>query len=101
MMRIKTRVRHEVERAIREEADRSEAETLLRQLDFRLEDETFDEEFADGPAGEYLDHICDLLRIPFGWTRWANVGCEVEDLEEEDWDEPPADPAPGEAIDPD
>src|SRR5579859_4911679 len=103
MTRTKTRVRHEVERAIREEADPSEAETLLRQLEFRLEDETFDEEFADGPAGEYLDHICDLLRIPFNWTRWANVGCEVEDLDEdeEDWDEAAADPVPDEVIEPD
>src|SRR5579859_5006011 len=101
MTRTKTRVRHEVERAIREEADPSEAETLLRQLEFRLEEERFDEEFADGPAGEYLDHICDLLRIPFNWTRWANVGCEVEDLEEEDWDEAAAPAAPGEVIDPD
>src|SRR5579859_2970676 len=103
MQRTKTRVRHEVERAIREEADPSEAETLLRQLEFRLEEETFDEEFADGPAGEYLDHICDLLRIPFNWTRWANVGCEVEDLDEdeEDWGEAAADPAaPDEVIDP-
>ena len=101
MLRTKTRVRREVERAIRDEADPSEAETLLRQLEFRLEEERFDAEFADGPAGEYLDHICDLLRIPFAWTRWANVGCEVEELEEDEdeagWDEPTA---PDGAIDP-
>jgi hypothetical protein len=73
--RQKARVKRIVEQAIEAEADGSDREDLLSDLDERLEDDDVDADFGERPTGEIIARICRDIGITPDRALW----------EAEDW----------------
>jgi hypothetical protein len=77
--RQKARVKRIVEQAIDAEADGSDREDLLGDLDERLEDADLDADLAERPIGEIVARICRDLGIPLDWSRWEDEAWALEE----------------------
>jgi hypothetical protein len=68
--RQKARVKRIIEQAIDAEADGSDREDLLGDLDERLEDEDLFADYDERPFGEIVARICRDIGIAPDWTLW-------------------------------
>jgi hypothetical protein len=75
----KDEVRAKVERTIASEADGSDSERLLADLEERLDDAEAGEDFFDRPIGEMVAAICRDLGVTRDWNLWENEDWAMEE----------------------
>jgi hypothetical protein len=72
-------VRAKVEQVIAGEADGTDAEKLLADLEERLDDDEAGEDFTDRPIGELVAAICRDLGLTPDWRLWRNETWAIEE----------------------